>query len=110
MTRVRFGGRDGGYFFRCDGHAGAAEKGHDIVCSAVSILGYTLAENTKKLYDEGFLIGEPIINIKDGFIEIEMKPHKGAERDVRRTIAVVQTGYLLLSAAYPSFVSLDKTI
>jgi uncharacterized protein YsxB (DUF464 family) len=110
MTRVRFSGWDGGYLFRCEGHAGAAEKGRDIVCSAVSILSYTLAQSACDLYNEGLLSEEPITNIKDGFVEIQMKPHRDSKDEVRRTIAVIETGFLLLSRTYPDFVSLTTTI
>lgn len=110
MTRVRFSGRDGGYLFKCCGHAGAATKGQDIVCSAVSVLCYTLAQSAINLYNEGLLSEEPITNIKDGFVEIKMKPHRDAKAEVGRTIAVIETGFLLLSRTYPDFVSLTTTI
>ena len=110
MTKVLFSGWDGGYIFRCEGHAGAAEKGRDIVCSAVSILSYTLAQSAINLYNEGLLSEEPITNVKDGFVEIKIKPRTDTRDGVSRTIAVVQTGYLLLSHSYPDFVSVISTI
>ena len=43
------------FLFKIDGHAGQNDKGHDIVCSAASILAYTLAQ-TMRYIEEQILI------------------------------------------------------
>ena len=51
---------------KVEGHAGQAEKGQDIVCSAASILTYTIAQYLKYVHERGGLQKSPRINIKDG--------------------------------------------
>ena len=37
------------YAYRCEGHAGYAEEGYDIVCSAVSVLGINCVNSLEAL-------------------------------------------------------------
>lgn len=39
------------------GHALSGEQGHDLVCSASSVLLYTLTANLERLEDEGEIVG-----------------------------------------------------
>lgn len=43
--------------FRCSGHAGYAESGEDIVCSAVSVLVINTVNAIERLTDDPFEIG-----------------------------------------------------
>ena len=52
--------------FRCEGHAGFARKGKDIVCAAVSVLTTTTLNSIELLTDCPFKGSS-----KDGFLEWE---------------------------------------
>lgn len=90
-----------------EGHAGQAEKGQDIVCSAASILGYTLAqylEYVKKL--DGFKT-KPRIELKDGFMLIVANPTDEYFAEVLNAFFVAEVGYSLLAQNYPQYVELN---
>ncbi|AJA48406.1 putative ribosomal protein [Clostridium pasteurianum DSM 525 = ATCC 6013] len=54
--------------FNIKGHAGFAEEGYDIVCSAVSALAYTFANGITEV------IGiDADINICDGFLNLNLE-------------------------------------
>lgn len=88
------------------GHAGQAEEGHDIVCSACSILAYTVAQivNTEKL--AGSLKREPVIVLAKGGAYICCEPKKEMYNEILHTFYVAEVGYTLLAHNYPQFVNL----
>ena len=65
------------------GHAGQAEKGQDIVCSAVSILFYTLAQAVTTSRDA--LEDEPLIIINDGEISF-------GKKNIRQMLELIHKG------------------
>ena len=85
------------------GHAGFAAEGSDIVCSAASILCYTLAAFLEKI---------PKTEIKkemekgDAYIEAEINK-KNAET-VNAAMDFVSVGFELLETAYPKNISVRK--
>ena len=83
------------------GHAGYAEKGKDIVCSAVSILTYTLANKLDEDRAEGLSA-----DLSEGRSIIECEaPAKDLiiRNDFRQTLL----GLELLEESYPQYVSID---
>lgn len=86
-----------------EGHAGYAEKGKDIVCSAVSILLYTLAAS---LIEECMEV--PIdIDINEGKSSVSCKPKKEYKHDVGIVYDTCLKGFVLLSESYPDYVTLE---
>lgn len=85
------------------GHAGAAEKGQDIVCSAVSILFYTLAQAVTDSVD--MLTEEPVIDIEDGSGFVSCKPKEVFLAAIQRTYWTVLTGFELLAQEYKDYVN-----
>lgn len=85
------------------GHAGAAEKGQDIVCSAASILFYTLAQAVTDSAD--LLEGEPVIEIEEGNGRVSCKPKEMFLATMQRTYWTVLTGFELLANEYKDYVS-----
>ena len=73
MIEVRFRVfKTGNFKFSCKGHAGAGEKGHDLVCAAASALAYGLLEN---LHQSKEMIAEFTRTVvKDGVMELAFKP------------------------------------
>ena len=85
------------------GHAGQAEKGQDIVCSAVSILFYTLAQAV--MDSRELLVDEPLIITNDGDGLVACKPKEGYEGVIQRTYWTILTGFELLAQEYKDYVS-----
>lgn len=88
------------------GHAGQAEYGKDIVCSAASILAYTFAQVIESLGHR--LEGEPTINLEDGNTTIacrcaNFKTYVKALNALNYT----EVGYSLLAQSYPQYVEIQ---
>lgn len=98
---------DGSITLSVKGHAGAAEEGHDIVCSSVSILAYTLAQYVTECFEKGYLKQKPIIILEKGEGGVTSAPKDEYYEDIRRAYAFVNTGLTLLSHNYPQYV--EKT-
>ena len=89
------------------GHAGQDDKGHDIVCSAASILTYTVAQYLTYVHKQNGLLKEPHIDIKDGDATIVAKPIEKYEGEVLNAFFVAEVGYSLLAHNYPQYVELN---
>lgn len=91
------------------GHAGAAEKGRDIVCSAVSVLVYTLARAIEESRD--ILEENPVIEISEGSAEISCRPEKVFLPTIQRTYWTVLCGFDLLCSSQGDYVTfvIDET-
>lgn len=85
------------------GHAGAAEKGRDIICSAVSVLVYTLAQAVME--SRSMLEEEPVIRFSDGSAEISCRPGKGFLPTIQRTYWTILCGFELLCSNYGDYVT-----
>ena len=86
-----------------EGHAGQAEKGKDIVCAAVSVLFYTLAQavvDSTEMLEE-----EPVINIEDGNGSVSCKPKQMFLATLQRTYWTVLTGIELLAGEYKEYIN-----
>ena len=83
------------------GHAGFAEKGKDIICSAVSVLLYAYAF---ELID---LKHNPIINDVDTFVEVIPTRLEENERDVEIVFNTVVQGLHLVTGGYEDYVKLE---
>ena len=89
-----------------EGHAGQAKKGHDLVCSAASILAYTLAKYVESVDNAGGLKEPPHIEAEDGYMLIEAKPTEEYLAEVLNAYFVAELGFHLLSQNYPQYVEL----
>ena len=88
---------------KIEGHAGADEKGKDIVCSAVSMLFYTLAESLNR--SEEMLKKHPIIKMEDGNGYIKCRPRDEFQGNIALIYWTILNGIGLLAEEYPEFVS-----
>ena len=89
---------------KVEGHAGQNEKGKDIVCSAASILIYTIAEYLEFIHKRGGFQKKPRIQIKDGDALIVAKPTEEYMGEVLNAFFVAEVGYNLLAQNYPQYV------
>ena len=110
MVKVRFEYSEDGksLILSAKGHSEQADIGHDIVCSSVSILTYTIAQVVKNLHDEGKLKKKPTIRLDSGDACVVCKPNRAYYNEAHHAFSVVQTGYNLLAHNYPKFVELTK--
>ena len=90
------------------GHAGSGDPGHDLVCSAVSALTYTLEANVKSLEQAG-IVRDVEIKLNHGDAVIACKPCADdvSSYVVRRIMAAVCAGYELLADRYPENIRYD---
>ena len=86
------------------GHAGAAEKGKDIVCAAVSALVLTLAENIRVLRETGTVTAYTV-SVQEGSAELSCRAVKGMESVVRCVFGAVCCGFELVQQLHPENVS-----
>lgn len=85
------------------GHANAAEKGKDIVCSAVSILAYQLAYAVEESRD--MLEEEPVIQIEEGDVLVSCVPKKPFLATMQRTYWTVLCGFELLVSMHGNYIT-----
>lgn len=90
------------------GHSEQAEMGRDIVCSAASILAYTVAQMVTTMREEGKLKKNPHIRMDSGDATITCKPNKHYFDEAMLVYSVAQTGYELLAHTYPEYVRVIK--
>lgn len=90
------------------GHAGQAEKGHDIVCASASILAYTIAQIVKTMAHHGDFEIEPTIELNDGDATIVCRSKDSwLHAEASHAFFVAQVGFSLLAYHYPQFVELN---
>ena len=89
------------------GHAGTAPKGEDLVCSAATMLAYTVAQAVQFLYEKGQLQKKPKIHITDGSATIIATPTEEGYAPVLHTFWVAQCGIHVLQHNYPQNVKLE---
>ena len=105
MIRASFEKEEGKFLSLCiEGHAGQAEKGKDIVCSAASILAYTVAQTITQMDKQGWLKKKPHINLKEGKGLITCFPKEEYFDGCLLAFFEVKVGYILLAKNYPQFV------
>lgn len=92
---------------KVEGHAGQDEKGRDIVCSAASILTYTIAQYLQFINEHGGLQKKPHIILNDGNALIVAKPNSEYEAEVLNAFFIAEVGFSLLAHNYPQFVELN---
>jgi uncharacterized protein YsxB (DUF464 family) len=107
MTTVSFNRIHDTYLFECTGHTGYSSCGRDILCSAVSVLCYTMRSYLEGLFDEGILCNF-ISEFSDGSALIRFELSDGAdEGKVLEAVKAVLTGFSLLEENFPDFVTAD---
>lgn len=82
------------------GHAHSGEKGHDLVCAAVSGLVLTAAENVNSLVTQG-AARNPVIKLKDGDAEIAMTPSNKMKNVATLMMDTICTGFEVYQKLYP---------
>ena len=106
MTLVEYVVEGNRHKLTARGHAGAAPRGEDLVCCAVSTLVQTLAQRILDLYSDGCVIGFPTTTLS---AEESCVEAAGVENGitVRCAYETVLTGLQTLAVQYPQYVQLN---
>lgn len=89
-----------------EGHAGSGEKGHDLVCAAVSILTYMLASIVQGA-ERGTQIQSAIAELNDGEALISCEPIGNYSYPIKLIFDTICTGFDILAHEYPDNVSYE---
>lgn len=107
MTSVTFDRIYDTYIFECSGHTGYSVCGKDILCSAVSILCYTLRTYLEGLFDEG-IICDFLSDFSAGSAIIRYSFSDGADEiRVCEAVNAILSGFSLLEENFPDYISAD---
>lgn len=88
------------------GHAGSAERGHDLICASASILVYTLAANVSNMADAG-QVRQPIIRMCEGDTEISCNPRHNLKATVTLVFDSVCMGFQMLAHDHPEYIKYE---
>ena len=106
MTKIRFWELNDGLGFSCEGHAGYAPKGRDIVCAGVSALCAALVRRLEEMSLTG-MAHLTRFEAADGELNLEVCTEDGdkmSELLLRATFDTVMAGLNALEEAYPDYV------
>ena len=99
---------DKSFLFKIDGHAGQNEKGQDIVCSAATILAYTLSQTMRYIEAQNGFEIKPYIELEEGSATVFARPKEEYEGEVAQSFFTIEVGYSLLAQNYPQYVELKQ--
>lgn len=85
------------------GHAGAGEPGHDLVCAAASMLAMTVEANAAFMQGKGFVERVDIVR-SSGSLSVEVVPLEKFKRAVSLVLDAVCVGFSLLAQNEPEHV------
>lgn len=105
MTKVNMIFDKGYVKITVEGHAGFAGKhnlpeGHDIVCSAISILSQTLVQRLMTLADENKILLS-LNRYEPGIIDVHAVVKQAHMEEAKTTLETIRTGYRMLETEYP---------
>ena len=98
MTKITY---NGDFSITIDGHSGYAERGHDIVCAAVSALWFALKAAVMQR-------GNVFCDEKDGHAALSCIPREECEHDVRVIFDTVTSAMKALAESYSEYVSFTR--
>ena len=97
----------GSIHMKVKGHADTAPKGEDLVCSAATMLVYTVAQAMSFMYEQGQLAEKPCVKIREGKAVVVAKPKEEFFPEALHTFWVAQCGAHVLAKNYPDHVALN---
>ncbi len=96
-----------GYMVKAEGHAGAGKYGSDIVCSAVSVLMQTLANEVEEAARAGVIAMGNVAH-GNGWMKVEVQPNADCFGDMAAAwVEFVQDGLDAIAQSYPDHVELE---
>jgi uncharacterized protein YsxB (DUF464 family) len=107
MINAKFYVKNESIHMTLKGHAESAPYGADLICSAATMLAYTVAQAVQFMYENGKLKKKPKISLKDGNANIVVTPTEEDYAEALHTFWVAQCGGHVLAKNYPDHVSLN---
>ena len=109
MIKIHFwqDSQRGTVHMKVSGHANAAPKGEDVVCSAATMLVYTVAQALTFMNEQGQLAEKPRISIREGKALVVARPREDYLAEALHTFWVAQCGAHVLAKNYPDHVVLN---
>jgi uncharacterized protein YsxB (DUF464 family) len=107
MIRAKFYTKDESIHMTLKGHAASAPYGEDLICSAATMLAYTVAQAVQFMMEQGKLKKKPKISLKEGSATIVVTPREEDYAEALHTFWVAQCGIHLLAHNYPQNVKLE---
>ena len=108
MTKVNCSELNNGWYFSCEGHAGYAPKGADIVCAGISALCAALVRRLEEMSLAG-MVHLTQCEIADGALTVEAQTEDGdkmSELRLRDTFDTVLAGLEALEENYAGYVEI----
>ena len=105
MTHVALRPLNDGYLFSCEGHAGYAEKGKDIVCAGISALCMALCARLEDMSLQG-MVHLSQVSASDGELTLRAETESGDKMSALLLACVFETvmaGLTALEADYPDY-------
>jgi uncharacterized protein YsxB (DUF464 family) len=103
MIEIRFNPK--GNVLRMNGHADF-NPGNDVICSAASVICYTLAQNYQFCFDRGELEKPPHIKLEGGNVVLAATPKRKYRKAFNVMVNAVLVGFVLLANQFPDNVKL----
>lgn len=88
------------------GHAKSAERGHDLVCAAASMLTSTLAKNVQQM-EQAEMGKIQCLSLDDGNAEIWIKPKRRYKYAVGLVFDALCVGFMELAQNEKNFVKFE---
>lgn len=103
MTRISYWPEE--FRLRAEGHAGAGERGEDLVCAAVTTLCCTLACAAEEVPEYRLQMQEiPALTA----LEFRCCPEEEKEASCREMFRTIAAGFAGLAEEYPAFVCMEE--
>lgn len=96
-----------GYSISAEGHAGYAEYGKDIVCSAVTGLLYAAAECVRKNEASGKIVTMEV-TLESGHAVIKCVPDRAYCGELKIVFETIITGLEIVADMYPEYVHIEN--
>ena len=90
------------------GHAGAAPKGMDIVCAAISILTESLVMALLDDEKRGRVKVDWQMNEQDGSLRVHAEPKSGQEPKIRAYFKMAMVGLKAMQEEYPGNIKIGE--
>lgn len=108
MITAKFYQKDSGSIhMSLKGHAQSAPYGEDLICSAATMLAYTVAQALEFMWEHGKLKKKPKISLTEGNAIIVATPTEEDYAEALHTFWVAQCGIHVLQHNYPQHVKLE---
>lgn len=99
--------RPGKREIKIKGHAGAGDKGHDVICAAASMMFYNLCQMMLAAYDNDKAFAAPVkMQDEPGNARLQVTPATGYETWIDHDFLYALTGFHLLAERHPEYVTL----